>query len=189
VLTKREVQIKEKGMSLDLVNCFWLLTCLSKCWRHDQEKRKRWKKEWLSQPNQHQPMAHRIVWWCTGQCPVPRLARRRTRRSREIAKDDAAKIHRIVRWFTGLSGESEPPEPTVTSAISGRCVARANSRLGTPGCPVHQRDRRPNGRMRQIRKGIEHQTATLVVRWCTRLSDAPLGRRQELPSKLISNGS
>jgi sugar phosphate isomerase/epimerase len=41
VLTKREVQIKEKGMSLDLVNYFWLLTCLSKFWRHDQEKRKR----------------------------------------------------------------------------------------------------------------------------------------------------
>jgi hypothetical protein len=67
----------------------------------------------------------------------------------------AAKNHRTVRWCTGLSGESEPPEPTVASAISGRYVARANGRLGTPDCPVctrqcpvRQRDRRLNGRMR-----------------------------------------
>jgi hypothetical protein len=26
-----KMQIKEQGMSLDLVNCFWILTCLSKC--------------------------------------------------------------------------------------------------------------------------------------------------------------
>jgi hypothetical protein len=44
----------------------------------------------------------------------------------------AAKNHRTVRWCTGLSSESEPPEPTVTSAISGRRVAHANGRLGTP---------------------------------------------------------
>ena len=76
--------------------------------------------------------------------------------------------------FTGLSGESEPPEPTVNSAISGRRVARANGRLGTPDysvCtgqrPVRQRDRRPNGRMHQIRKRIEHWTTTGAVRWCT----------------------
>jgi hypothetical protein len=35
--------------------------------------------------------------WCTGQCPVPRLARRRTRRSREKDSGAAAKIHRTVR--------------------------------------------------------------------------------------------
>jgi hypothetical protein len=44
----------------------------------------------------------------------------------------AAKNHRTVRWCTGLSGESEPPEPTVASAISRRRVARTNGRLGTP---------------------------------------------------------
>jgi hypothetical protein len=67
----------------------------------------------------------------------------------------AAKNHRTVRWCTGLSSESEPLEPTVGSRISGRHVARANDRLGTLDCPVctgqcpvHQRDRRPNGRMR-----------------------------------------
>jgi hypothetical protein len=108
----------------------------------------------------------------------------------------AAKNHRTVRWCTGLSGKSEPPEPTVTNAISGRRVARSNGRLGTPDCPVctgqcsvRQRDRRPNGRMRQIRMGIEHRTATGPIQWCTGLSGAPLDRRQDLPSKLISNGS
>jgi hypothetical protein len=111
-------------------------------------------------------------------------------------KSAAAKNHRTARWCTGLSGESEPPEPTVGSGISGRHVARANSRLGTPDypvctgqCPVHQRDRWPNSRMRQKRKGIEHRTATGPVRWRTGLFGAPLDRRQELRSKLISNDS
>jgi hypothetical protein len=31
----------------------------------------------------------------------------------------AAKNHQTIRWCTRLSGESEPPEPTVTNAISG----------------------------------------------------------------------
>jgi hypothetical protein len=111
-------------------------------------------------------------------------------------KSVVAKNHRTVRWYTRLSGESEPLEPTVGSGISGRHVARANGRLGTPDCPVctkqcpiRQRDRQPNGRMRQIRKKIKHRTATGPVRWRTGLSGVPLCRRQELPSKLISNGS
>jgi hypothetical protein len=89
----------------------------------------------------------------------------------------AAKNHRTIRWCTRLSGESEPPEPTVASAISGRRVARANSRLGTLDCLVCQRDHWLNGRMRQIRKEIEHRTTTGPVRWCTGLSGAPLDRR------------
>jgi hypothetical protein len=36
-------------------------------------------------------------------CPVSRP--RRTRRSREMHQGDVAKIHRTVRWCTGLSGE------------------------------------------------------------------------------------
>ena len=43
--------------------------------------------------------------------------------------------------------------------------------------------------MRLIWKEITHWTATVTVRWCTRLSGAPLDRRQELPSKLVSNSS
>jgi hypothetical protein len=105
----------------------------------------------------------------------------------------AAKNHRTVRWCTRLSGEFLP---TVASAISRQRMARANGRLGTPDCPVCtgqcpvcQQDRRPNGRMRQIRKGIAHRTATVAVRWCTGRGGAPLDGREVLPSKLISNGS
>jgi hypothetical protein len=47
-----------------------------------------------------------------------------------------AKNHRTVWWHTGLSGESEPHKPMVGSGISGRRVARANGRLGTPDRPV-----------------------------------------------------
>jgi hypothetical protein len=38
-------------------------------------------------------------------------------------KSVVAKNHWTVRWCTGLSSELEPPEPTVTNAISGRRVA------------------------------------------------------------------
>jgi hypothetical protein len=91
----------------------------------------------------------------------------------------AAKNHRTVRWCTRLSGESEPPEPTVTSAISGQHVAHVNGWLGTPDCPVRQPVPRLNGQQRLIWKEIAHRTATVVVRWYTGLSDAPLDRRQE----------
>jgi hypothetical protein len=63
---------------------------------------------------------HRTVWWCTGQCPVPRLARRRTRRSQE--KEMASRLK-----FTGLSGESTTP------AANGR---QRNQRAK---CGPHQR--------------------------------------------------
>jgi hypothetical protein len=77
-------------------------------------------------------------------------------------------IHRTVRWCTGLSGE-----PTVVRAIRGRRVARTNGRQGAPDCPVgtgqcpvRQRARSCNGRMRQKRKGITHRTTTVTVWWC-----------------------
>ena len=105
--------------------------------------------------------------------------------------------------ITGLSGEPKAPTPTVDSAISGRRVARTNRKLVAPDCPVctvqcpvctvqcqvRQQDLRSNGRLHPIRKEIGHRTTTVYVRWCTALSGAPPDRRQELPSKWISNGS
>jgi hypothetical protein len=70
-----------------------------------------------------------------------------------------------------------------------RHVVHANSRLGTPDCLVRQRPRRTNSRLCPICKEITHWAATVVARWCTGLSGAPLDRRQELPTKLISNCS
>jgi hypothetical protein len=46
-----KMQINEQGMYPDLVNCFWALTCLSKCYIYGQEKKKRLKKSGCDQPN------------------------------------------------------------------------------------------------------------------------------------------
>jgi hypothetical protein len=98
-------------------------------------------------------------------------------------------IHRTVRWCTGLSGE-----PTVASA-NGRLrnlrATRGNSngRRGAPDCPVRQPARSCNGHLRQKRKEIGTGLSTMIVRWCTRLSGAPLDKRQGWPSLLASNGS
>ena len=73
---------------------------------------------------------------------------------------------------------------------------RANGQMVTPDCPVctgqcpvRQRDQRSNSQLHQKRKEIEHRTGTVHIRWCTGLSGTLPDRRQELPSKLISNGS
>jgi hypothetical protein len=133
--------------------------------------------------SQHQlGLAHRTVRWCTGQCPVRQAGQRRTGCSREKAEAYGYNSPDcpVSQWS---------PAPTVGRAIYGRSVARSNGRLGTPDCPVHQPTSRTNGRMRQIWKEIAHRTATVIVRWCTGLSGAPLDKRQYLPSKLASNGS
>jgi hypothetical protein len=79
-----------------------------------------------------------------------------------------AKIHRTVRWSTGLSGEptvdysnGRPRNPRATRG-------RANGRQGAPNCPVRQLPRIYNGRMRHKRKEIAHRTATVTVRCATR---------------------
>jgi hypothetical protein len=67
-------------------------------------------------------------------------------------------IHRTVRWCTGLSGEPTAASATVSRAIRGRRVARANGRQGAPDYPVRQLPRICNGRLRQNRKVIAHRT-------------------------------
>jgi hypothetical protein len=74
-------------------------------------------------------------------------------------------IHWTVRWCTGLSGEPTIASATVVRAIHERRVARANGRQGAPDCPVctgqcpvRQLPRLCNGRLRQNRKEIAHQT-------------------------------
>jgi hypothetical protein len=99
---------------------------------------------------------------CTGQCPVPRMAQRRTRCSRESSRALRLK-------FTGLSGEPTAPAPTVGSAINGRRVARANGHYAAPDypvctgqCPLCQADRGFNGRLRQRMKEIVHCSCPVV---------------------------
>jgi hypothetical protein len=121
----------------------------------------------------------------TGQCSVPRLARRRTRRSQEKAAGASAKNHRTVRCAPDCPVSHQRPrqrsaarsagdtwtEPTVTRPHrTVRCAK------GTKGSTIGF-----------ARRG--NKSCTIHVRWCTGLSGAPVDRRQELPTKWRSNGS
>jgi hypothetical protein len=77
-------------------------------------------------------LAHRTVRWCTGQCPVPRMARWRTRRSREKEKAPRLKITRLSGGALDCPVSQRRSWPTVGYAISGWRVTRANGQLGTP---------------------------------------------------------
>jgi hypothetical protein len=98
-------------------------------------------------------------------------------------------IHWTVRWCTGLSGEPMAASATVGRQIRGRRVACSNGRKGHQTVRCANRLQSCNGRLRQIRKEIHTGHATVPVRWCTGLSGAPPHRRQDLPSKIASNGS
>jgi hypothetical protein len=98
---------------------------------------------------------HRTIRWCTG------LSGESSATNSPLlgnGKGDVAIIHRTVRWCTGLSDE-----PMVASANGRPCNLRATRGLlqrsaGAPDCPVRQRARRSNGRMRLIWKEIVHRT-------------------------------
>jgi hypothetical protein len=135
---------------------------------------------------------HRTVQWCIGlsgesSAPEPKTPAMNPSLSGK-GEGTAAKNHRTVRWCTELSGE--PTAPTANGRLRDQRATRgrANGRMVTPDCPVRQRAWRTNGRLRPIWKEIEQRTGTVHVWWCTGPSGAPLDRRQDLPSKLISNG-
>jgi hypothetical protein len=100
--------------------------------------------------------------------------------------------HRTVRWCTGLSGgapdcpvSQQSAGPTVGRVIRTRRVAEPTVRRG------HQTVRCANG-SESPTVGFAKEgkkSAPDSVRWCTRLSDAPGDRRQELPSWNALNGS
>jgi hypothetical protein len=121
---------------------------------------------------------HRTVRWCTGLSGESYVVNSSLSGN---GKGDVAIIHRTVRWCTGLSGE-----PMVDRAIRGRRVARTNGRQGAPDCPVctgqcpvRHRAQSCNSRLHFFWNAIVHRTATVTVRWCTRLSSAPHDRRQD----------
>jgi hypothetical protein len=107
------------------------------------------------------PVVHRTVSGAPGWSPANWPLSGNLRRCTAI-------IHRIVRWCTGLSGEPMAASATVGRQIRGRCVARANGRLGALDCPVRQPARSCNGRLRQFRKEIRTGHATVTVRCATR---------------------
>jgi hypothetical protein len=116
-------------MSLDLVNCFWILTYLSKVLGTLPRKLEMdWR--WLAKASQDAPACG------APDCPVPRLARRQTRHSQENAEGALAKNHRTVRCAPDCPVSQWRPRPTVGSAINERHVARANGHLVAPsGAP------------------------------------------------------
>jgi hypothetical protein len=133
---------------------------------------------------------HRTVRWCT------RLSSESSTTNSLLSgmkTGDVAIIHRTVRWCTGLSGEA-----TVASANGRPRNLRAtrgssNGRKETPDCPVctgHTNG--PRGATVEYayfgRRSCT-RLSTGPVRWRTGLSGVPLDRRQELPSKIVSNGS
>jgi hypothetical protein len=125
---------------------------------------------------------------CTGLSGAPTALNRQ----RSAAPEQERNLHRTVQCtrpeaprlkITGQSGESEPLEPTVASAISGRHMANSTGRLGTPDClvctgqclvctgqcPVRQPILRPNGRPRPIWKEIA-QTVRCTTRQKARIA-------------------
>jgi hypothetical protein len=154
--------------------------CLS-ARNRERKKRKESQKTWLGAAEVQLGLAH----W-TVRCARPASGKQATL---EKNRRRTTIIHRTVRWCTGLSDEPTVTSATIGSAIRGRRVARANGRQGASDCPVCQLARSCNGRLRQKRKEIDTGPSTVTVRWRTRLSSAPLDRRQGWPFLLASNGS
>jgi hypothetical protein len=185
-----KMQIKEQGMYPALVNCFWVLIYLSKCQESCQVKRKLIGEK-LAEFSQTSTSP-----WCTGQCLVPRLAWRQTRRSREKAMAPWLKfiglsgVHRNVRWAKAVCANSRQcnqramrgprQRPVGHTGLSG--VHRAVS--GAPKGPMAQQSALPE---KEADWAPDRHCSCPV--WCTRLSGAPPDRRQELPSNWNFNGS
>jgi hypothetical protein len=102
---------------------------------------------------------------------------------------DAAKIHRTVRCARSAHGQRSSERSRATRGQANGRLVTSDCPVCIGQCPVRQRAWRTNGRLRPIWKEIEHRTGTVHVRWSTGLSGAPLNRRQDFPSKLISNSS
>jgi hypothetical protein len=136
---------------------------------------------------------HRTVLWCTGLSGESSAANSSLSGN---GKGDVAIIHWTVRWCTGLPVSQRSPAPTVGREICGRRVAAPTVGRG------HQTVRCAPGSVRcangpgaatvdcaQFGRKSRIGQATVAVRWRTGLSGAPLDRRQELPSQIVSNGS
>jgi hypothetical protein len=82
-----------------------------------------------------------------------------------------AKIHRTVRWCTGLSGEptvsranGRPQDPRATRGKCQRSDGAPDCPVCTGQCPVRQRLQDCNGRLRHIRKEIRTGQCPVVHR-------------------------
>jgi hypothetical protein len=100
-----------------------------------------------------------------------------------------AKIHRTVRWCTGLSGEptvgranGRPRNPRAMRSKCQRSDGAPDCLVCTGQCPVRQRLQDCNGRLRQIRKEI--RTGQCPVRQATEGKNCLPGMLSTAPSCL-----
>jgi hypothetical protein len=113
-----DVWNQEQGMFLDLVNCYWILTCYLSARNTAKKRRFELEKSWQSTANNSLGLTHRTVRWCTGHCPVPQASQRWTDCSRETAErrgynsPDCPVVHRTVRWANGASGQRSSARST-----------------------------------------------------------------------------
>jgi hypothetical protein len=173
-------------------------------------------KTWLRAAKLQLGLAHRTVRWCTRQCPVRQAGLWWKGRSRELTtvygynSPDCPVVHRTVWWVIcdelvtlgneeRRRGYNSPDYPVVHRTVrwaNGRRVAAptVGRRHRTVWCApdsVRCANRPRAATVDCARFGRKSRTgqATIAVRWRTGLSSAPLDRRQELPSKIVSNGS
>ena len=110
------------------------------------------------------PVVHRTVssapGWRLVNWSLSGIRRRRT-----------AKIHRTVRWCTGLSGEptvgcanGRPRNPRVTRGRANGLMGAPDCPVCTGQCPVRQRLQISNGRLHQNRKAISTGQCPVVHR-------------------------
>jgi hypothetical protein len=125
-------------------------------------------------------------------CPMPRLTRRRTHRSREKADGAAAKNHRTVRCAPDYPVSHQRPRQRSASRSAGDMwaepmVTRTHRTVWCAPDSVRCAKGTKGSTVGFARRG--KKSGTVHVRRCTGLSGAPTGRRQQLPTKWRSNVS
>jgi hypothetical protein len=140
---------------------------VSKYWKQEKSI---WKRDGFVQPKTVQsgstglsggaPDSVRCARLALVKRPLSRVCRRRT-----------AKIHRTIRWCTGLSGETtvdrangRPCNPRVTRGRPNGLKGAPDCPVCTGQCPVRQRLQIANGRLRQNMKEIRTGQCPVVHR-------------------------
>jgi hypothetical protein len=140
---------------------------------------------WLEQPRLCSVWEHRTVRWCTGQCPV-----------RQADSCELAALGNSSATYGYNSPDCPVSQrsagPTVGRAIRARHMAEPTVGRGhrTVRCAPDS-VRCSNGSQAPTVDYVTEgkKSAPDSVRWCTGLSGAPGGRRQDLPSWNALNGS
>jgi hypothetical protein len=116
--------------------------------------------------------------WCTGQCPVPRLARRWTRRSREKATTPWLKftglsgVHRTVRWAKAACTNGRQRNQRATRGPRQQSVG--HTRLsGAPTEPKVQRSGAPD---KEGYRALDNYCSCPVVHRTIRCATRPKAR-------------